>query len=236
MAFFRCVAVAALLTLATASTSSKRGLCFVPEKHRRDHPHPEDNAIWATRRSDLTWYYNYEAAPSADYKGMTGFEFVPMLWGVPDGGLIGTPFLDSIRQQIKNGLNITHVLGFNEPDASDNGGSNISPHLAAQIWKANVEPLKEDGIKLGAPAITGSPRGAMWLQDFLSHCNGSCNPDFLPLHFYGDFESMASKIGEVTRAYPQLPIWVTEWGYSNQSLHDTHWAFNESLRLFDNWW
>ncbi|KAL5392712.1 hypothetical protein DPSP01_000414 [Paraphaeosphaeria sporulosa] len=238
MAFFRNAAATAVIALVTATSSSKRGLCVIPP---RDNPHhAEDNAIWTTTsgsRSRLKWYYNYKSTPTEGYQDMAGFEFVPMFWGAPEGGFTGdTPFLDSVRHQVKSGSKITHVLGFNEPDGPfQYGASNIPAQVAAKEWKRQMEPLKEQGIKLGAPAVTGTLDGAMWLQDFFFYCNGTCNPDFLPLHFYGSFEAMASKIGEMTVAYPKLPIWVTEWGYSHQDLPTTQHAFNESIRMFDDW-
>lgn len=207
MAFFRRTAAAALLTSVTASPLSKRGLCVIPP--RDNSHHAEDHAIWTTYPgSQLTWYYNYEATPTKEYKNTPGFEFVPMFWGAHEGSPHGdTPFLDSIREQMKDGATITHVLGFNEPDGPYKyGGSNMSAQVAAKEWKRQMEPLKKHGIKLGAPAVTGSASGARWLEEFFSHCSGKCNPDFLPLHFYGSFEAMAGKIGEMTIAYPKLPI------------------------------
>lgn len=223
----------ALLAMATASSSSsKRGLCFVPSIY-----HPEDNAIWTTYPSSrLSWYYNYRYEPTPDYKNNLDFEFVPMLWGAPSSDDTSTPFLSSIRAQLSSGANVTHVLGFNEPDGTyATGGSNIPPKRAAEEWKRQLEPLRKDGIKLGAPAVTGSNRGMMWLQDFFTHCNGSCNPDFMPVHFYGNFEGMASRIGQLTVAYPRLKIWITEWGFDHQDLHDTHAFYNQSVRMFDDW-
>ncbi|KAL5386132.1 hypothetical protein PMIN02_008597 [Paraphaeosphaeria minitans] len=207
MAPFRYVAAAALVTLVTASSSSKRGLCVIPP---RDNPyHAEDENVWTTHpHSHLNWYYNYESTPTRAYECTYDFEFVPMFWGAPEGGFIGaTPFLDSIRQQLKAGANITHVLGFNEPDGLfEDGAANIPAQVAAKEWTRQLEPLKHHGIKLGAPAVTGTPDGTMWLQDFFYYCNGTCSPDFLPVHFYGSFEAMASKLGQLTVAYPKLPI------------------------------
>ncbi|KAF1979503.1 hypothetical protein BU23DRAFT_99467 [Bimuria novae-zelandiae CBS 107.79] len=233
MVFLRSAApAAALLTLAAASSSSKRGLCFVPSKN-----HPEDNKIWTNNAgSDLTWYYNYEYEPTDEYKDVFDFEYVPMLWGASPDGDSSTPFLDSIRSRLASGASIKHVLGFNEPDGPHStGGSLIAPEEAAAEWQRQMEPLRDDGIKLGAPAVTGSPDGMMWLQDFFTYCNGSCTPDFLPVHFYGSFEGLASKIGEVTVAYPRLEVWVTEWGFDNQGLEETQKFYNESVRMFDDW-
>ena len=58
------------------------------------------------------------------------------------------------------------VLAFNEPDMNhDVGGSNISPARAAEIWKKDVQPLKKEGIRLGAPAIAGTENGKQWLTE-----------------------------------------------------------------------
>lgn len=232
MVLSRWAAATALLASAAADSSSKRGLCFVPSEH-----HPEDDSIWVKHPgSDLTWYYNYKYEPTSDYKDVSDFEFVPMLWGAPASGDTSTPFLDSVRSQISSGANITHVLGFNEPDGTHaTGGSNIAPQVAADEWKRQLEPLRKDGIKLGAPAVTGSPDGMTWLDDFFTHCDGGCNPDFMPVHFYGSFEAMAAKIGEVTAKYPKMGVWVTEWALDNQDLHATQEYYNQSVRMFDDW-
>lgn len=121
-----------------------------------------------------------------------------MLWGASTSDT-GTPFYDAVKAQIDGGANVTHVLGFNEPDASMKvGGSNVGTALAATRWKAEIEPLKELGVKVGAPAVTGSEQGTAWMERWMQECEGGCNPDFMPVHYYGSFEGMASYIGEVS--------------------------------------
>ncbi|KAF2268414.1 hypothetical protein CC78DRAFT_558275 [Lojkania enalia] len=210
------------------SASSKRGLVHVPSNE-----HPEDDTIWATTPgSDISWYYNYKHWPSEAYKN-SKMQFVPMLWGASEDDE-GTPFLDAVKSQIATGNNVSYVLGFNEPDGPNSyGGSDILPDLAASAWKKQIEPLKEYGIKLGAPAVTGSPNGFVWLQSWFTACNGGCTPDFIPVHWYGDFEGMASHIGQTMSTYPNMTVWVTEWGYPNQSLEETQRFFNTSTQWFD---
>lgn len=227
-------ATTALLTStaaqSTASTSSKRGLCHVPS-----NKHPEDDKIWQNGPSPPTWYYNYKPEPTAEYAKDTAMQFVPMLWGasVDDKG---TPFLDSVKKQIDSGANITYVLGFNEPDGGfDTGGSNLAAGLAAARWKAEIEPLKELGVKLGAPAVTGAESGWQWLENFFSECAGGCNPDFIPVHWYGNFEGMMSHVGQVTSKWPNLTVWITEYGYPNQNLKTTQEFYNMSANSFDSW-
>ena len=165
---------------AQAPRSSKRGLVYVPNENHAD------DSVWSSGNSDLTWYYNYQHAPSDAY-AKSQLNFVPMLWGV--GNANDTSFLDNVSSQLDSGANITHVMAFNEPDGSSStGGSNISPSIAAAAWMKQIEPLKKRGVKLGAPAVTGAPSGFTWLQNFNTSCGGNCSFDFIPVHWYGNFE------------------------------------------------
>lgn len=183
---------AASLTSAQVGRSSKRGLVFVPNSK-----YPADNQIWVENNSDLTWYYNYGVAPSPAYYNRTQdeFEFVPMLWSA------STTFLSSIQSMISGGRNISHILTYNEPDGtSATGGSQMDPVVAAKNWISQVEPLRKLGVKTGAPAVTGSQGGFTWLAEFFSACASqgtNCTADFFPIHWYGNFEGLASHIGQV---------------------------------------
>lgn len=97
--------ILALAPIVAATTSSKRGLCFVPSTD-----HPDDNDIWDNSTSDLTWYYNYQASPSSVYDG-SSLEFVPMLWGAPTDPENDMTFYNTVKALIEGGTNITHVLG-----------------------------------------------------------------------------------------------------------------------------
>jgi len=192
-----------LLPLAdSAARSSKRGLVFIPKEET-----PEDNGVWVQKGTDLTWYYNYHDRVSPAFAGVdqSKFEFVPMMWGVPDKSDGDTAFRDNVQTLIKEqGVDIKHVMGFNEPDEKQkNGGSDIKPKDAAEAWIKNMVPLREMGIKVGLPAVTGSPRGLEWLKDFMDECkkeldedDKECEFDFVPVHWYGPFESMTGHIGE----------------------------------------
>lgn len=230
---------------ATFSRSSKRGLCFVPS----EVGHVADNQIWVESGSDLSWYYNYKVQPSTTYANRTQaeFEFVPMLWSTSN------TFLTDVRALISGGRNITHVLGYNEPDGTAaTGGSNIAPSVAAANWISQMEPLRQQGIKLGAPAVTGSPGGFTWLASFADSCASlgtNCTFDFIPIHWYGDFSGLASHMGQVVATYvspvmsflqlltfcsfPNTSLWITEYSLNNQSLEDTQSFFNTSAEYFD---
>lgn len=215
-----------ILAAAVAQTpSSKRGLVYVPNEK-----HPGDDQFWDSPTSDLTWYYNYGAKPSPAFNNNTKFEFVPMLWGADSD----TSFLSDVTNLIKSGTNISYVLGFNEPDGGDNGGSNVDPTTAAQVWQREIEPLKKLGVKLGAPAVTGAPSGFTWLQSFFTACAGNCSADFIPVHWYGNFEGLASHVGQVNGTYQNMTMWVTEYADANDnSLKDSQSFYNQSSQYFD---
>ncbi|KAL9603963.1 MAG: hypothetical protein Q9179_002025 [Wetmoreana sp. 5 TL-2023] len=205
------------------TTSSKRGLVYVPnEKHR------SDDSIWVSASSDLTWYYNYDSKPSPAFSNSTKLQFVPMLWGS------STTFLDDVTEQIKSGANISYVLTFNEPDGGGStGGSAIPADTAAETWQREVEPLKKLGVKLGAPAVTGAPSGFSWLQNFFNACKGNCSVDFIPVHWYGNFEGLASHVGQVRGTYPNVTMWVTEYADNNVDLKESQVFYNQSSQFFD---
>lgn len=213
--------------LVVAAASSKRGLVYVSSP---DSEHDDD--VWTQRGSDLTWYYTYNAEPVPEF-ARANLQFVPMLWGVTSDPS-DAKFLDDVRSLMKAGTNISYVLAFNEPDGTQaTGGSNIPADLAAATWIKQLEPLREDGVKLGAPAVTGSPGGFVWLENFFKACNGGCHADFIPIHWYGNFEGLASHIGQVRSTYPNLTIWVTEYALAHANLRDTQAFFKTSAEYFD---
>ncbi|KAJ6262680.1 hypothetical protein Dda_3492 [Drechslerella dactyloides] len=180
----------------------KRGLVYIPSKI-----YPNDDKIWIQAGSPLTWYYNYGGKPSAPLNGgATQLNFVPMLWGN-----YNDTFIADVTNAISQGYNITHVLGFNEPDIKGNGGSNITPAAAAARWLKSIQPLAELGIKLGAPAVTGTQSGIVWLKSFFSECS-NCTFDFIPMHWYGNFDGLASQIGQYTKVFKNQTqtFWLTE--------------------------
>lgn len=216
-----------LSTVSAQTKSSKRGLVYVPSPK-----HPLDDRWWDSSTSDLTWYYNYGSQPSPAFSNNSNFQFVPMLWGAPSSSS-DTTFLDDVTSLIKGGTNISYVLTFNEPDGGDNGGSNVDAQIAAETWIREVEPLKQLGVKLGAPAVTGAPTGFNWLQNFFTHCAGNCSADFLPVHWYGNFEGLASHVGQVNGTYQNMTMWVTEYAQDHATLEESQSFYNQSSQFFD---
>ncbi|KAK5174608.1 uncharacterized protein LTR77_001689 [Saxophila tyrrhenica] len=198
--------------------SPKRGLVYVGA----------GDDLWEPKGSDLTWYYNF--APSPSLQG-SDLEYVPMLWGdrSEDSG-----FDSTVENLLQSGINVKHVLGMNEPDLCADesaGGSCIEAKKAASIWKQEIEPLKHQGISLGAPAVTQG--GLWWLQDFYTECDGGCSTDFLPIHVYSDFVGLASYVGPVHETYPNMSIWVTELAYPNATVPESEHYYNQTVDFLD---
>lgn len=201
-AIFALTLLAARFALAqdnpTSGSGSKRGLTYVSPNED-----PADDRIWNSDQTDLSWYYNWSPNPTGALSER--LEFVPMQWG-EDGA---QSFYDTVKRQIDSGSDIKSVLGFNEPDGCTAGGSCVDAETAASLWIDQIEPLKELGLTLGSPSVTGSPRGLQWMQEFFTYCDGGCSPDFFAAHWYGNFEGLASFLGQVNATYPNMTLWVT---------------------------
>jgi hypothetical protein len=160
-----------------------------------------------------------------------------MLWGAPESSADNGAFYASVKALVDAGHTVSHVLGFNEPDGpQDTGGSALSAKDAAATWIREMEPLRNLSgarIQMGAPAVTGSARGLQWLDDFFAACGGKCSVDFVPVHWYGTFEGLASYLGQVRLKFADKDIWVTEFAISDATLLDSQGFFNQSTRYFD---
>ncbi|KAK3934536.1 alkali-sensitive linkage protein 1 [Diplogelasinospora grovesii] len=237
------LAAVALLSAPAAAgplASSKRGLVFTPNAS-----HPQDNYIWTRKPSDLTWYYNYQGSPSPVFNNLSqaAFEFVPMIWGAP-ADVSDTTFLTTVTSLIKDkGINISSVLTFNEPDGlAEWGSSDIQPSVAAQVWVNQIIPLQALNVRVGLPACTGGYSGVPWLQQFLGNCSKlissasetkNCTYDFITLHWYGNFEGLASHIGTYAAAFPNKTMWITEYNFDNQDLATSQSFYNTSAEYLD---
>jgi hypothetical protein len=65
------------------------------------------------------------------------------------------------------------VLSFNESERGEQ--ANMSPAAAARAWEQSIKPLRDQGIRLGSPAIALTKEGLNWMQQFLQELVGSAN-------------------------------------------------------------
>ena len=145
-----------------------------------------------------TWFYTW----SADKSTQTDMEYVP------HKGHIYWPSWSSINQ-----TNATAVLGYNEPDHSEQHSDDCGTTIDA--WKATTHQpeFMECGLRIGSP----SPTDASWLKQFIGHCDDMAyRCDFVAFHAYWgtneapNSDSWWSQLNSIYQN-TKRPIWLTEW-------------------------
>jgi autotransporter-associated beta strand protein len=107
----------------------------------------------------------------------------------------------------------THVLGFNEPDQTNQANMTVAQAIAD--WPN----LTQSGLRLGAPAVSSSGvtgQGLDWLYSFMSQAEAlNYRVDFVPVHFYQCGWTAAQFTNYLWGVYQQTgrPVWVTEFNY-----------------------
>jgi hypothetical protein len=154
------------------------------------------------RQSGAHWVYNWDATPN--FAVPRGVQFVPMIWD--------TAAATSERLALASAYG-PELLGFNEPDRSDQADLTVEEALDA--WPA----LESTGLRLGSPAVASDgadPDG--WLGKFMAgaHKRG-LRVDFVAVHWYGsDFRAGAATsqlrdyLVSVHQRY-RTPVWLTEY-------------------------
>ncbi len=154
--------------------------------------------------TESTWWYSW----SADRPVLANQEYVP----IKQNG--GWPS----NSQILNCQNVTHLLGFNEPDRPDQ--ANATVESAINGW----EDLMATGLRLGTPAIADNFN---WLYNFMEECEKrNFRVDFVAIHAYWggaggaynvltdgkvDINKWYNRLKEVHERCGKRPLWITEW-------------------------
>jgi hypothetical protein len=145
-----------------------------------------------------TWEYSWGA--SDPYR--TNCEFVPMKWG-----------LKGSYDNINSNTNVTHLLGFNEPNRPDQ--SNMSVEEALAEWPK----LMRSGLRLGSPSVSDNSRLEDWLYKFMDECKKrNYRVDYVTVHAYWGPDQMPEpedwfKMLKRIHLRTGHPIWITEWNF-----------------------
>ncbi len=147
---------------------------------------------------NVRWLYNW----NLDRTSPLNWEYVPIKQ---------IQYWPSLDQDWKY-RGATHVLGFNEPDHTDQANLTVAQALAG--WPE----LMATGLRIGAPAV--SDGGRTWLYDFIAQADAAgLRVDYVPIHYYWCFNP-ADAAGAANQMYNFLkgvydtvkrPLWVTEW-------------------------
>ena len=143
------------------------------------------------------WFYTW----SADRKSTADLEYVPIkqhLWWP------GWSQINALEES-------THVLGYNEPEHSEQHGSaQCSCGGAISEWSAFTHHTEffESGMRIGSP----SPTDAGWLKNYAQYChNYAYRCDFVVTHSYWkeDVATWKKRLEDIHNATGR-PIWITE--------------------------
>ncbi|MBO0359201.1 T9SS type A sorting domain-containing protein [Hymenobacter sp. BT186] len=102
--------------------------------------------------------------------------------------------------------NVTHYLGFNEPNGADQANMTVKQALAE--WPN----LMQTGLRLGSPAPTDGGTG--WLYQFMDKADSAgYRVDFVAVHFYRGCNSARQYYDFLKAIHDRTgrPIWITEW-------------------------
>jgi hypothetical protein len=151
-----------------------------------------------------TWCYNWGTTPKSTE--CADPYFVPMVWGKSD-------VAGAIKAIGDKGY--TTVLGFNEPNKSDQANMTVDEAIA--LWPALTS---NPAIRVSSPAV--SDDGRSWLESFMTQVKAKgLRVDFIAMHWYGwnaGSCTAAQLEGAVTWASKWgLPVWLTEFGCMNAS-------------------
>lgn len=168
---------------------------------------------------NISWWYNWGAQPEnairTTYQNYN-VDFTPMAWNAT-----GIP---AVNNWVKQDAKVKYILGFNEPNFTDQ--ANMTPSQAAAAWPSFQAIAKSYNLKTVGPAVnycgncvtengTTYTNAFTYLDDFFAACT-DCEVDFIALHWYGSGNSIVGYVNDA-RKYNK-PIWVTEfasWDYSN---------------------
>ena len=158
----------------------------------------------------ISWDYNWGNTPSNDaamWFDANEMDYCPMCWN-------GNYNADAIRAFVAAHPNTKYLLGFNEPNLTDQ--ANMTPSKAAELWPPVVALAKELNLKLVSPAmnygtLAGYSDPIKWLDEFFAQPNVDINDIYaISIHCYMSSASAVQGYVEKFEKYNK-PIWMTEF-------------------------
>ncbi len=181
--------------------------------------------IDAIQNLSASWYYNWGIHSQMD----TDLEYVPMVWGSQND--------ESIKMnEIKKNGYLT-VLGYNEPEGTLSGQSNVSVETAVR----QLPYFIQSGLRVGSPAVehlSSLLDKNSWFSQYMNQINPD-NIDFIAVHEYlynvcncsdkDNTKKIAKEfLSNIQQVYNQYhkPIWITELGVVNHDSNWKHYSYN----------
>jgi autotransporter-associated beta strand protein len=134
--------------------------------------------------TNASWYYTWGTGTGSP--GTSGATHYPMFWNSPSDATIAS---------VKARPGLEWVLGFNEPERTDQ--ANMSVTSALDAWSRICNAFAGTTVKLASPAVSDNTAGRTWIADFMTQledrrtnaANPKYNPnlrvDAIAFHWYG---------------------------------------------------
>ena len=176
------------------------------------------------------WYYTWGLGQG--YPGGFDAQHAPMFWG-------GWAVNQTNITNVKNNPDVEWVLGFNEPERSDQANMTVAQAISA--WTTLSNGFAGSGKKLVSPAVSDTSSGQSWITDFKNQATAAgLQVDAVAFHWYGvsnpnDPAGAASSFISRINWYHNLwnkPVFITEfaihdWGgnYSDEEISEANRQF-----------
>lgn len=161
---------------------SKKGWCTT-----------DGNIDWQAGLVDATWCYTW----SADRSSTNNLEYIPIKQHLYWPGW----------DQIYNLNGNTGVLGYNEPDHSEQHDGQV---YTAEMARNNMNDYLKTGVRVGSP----SPTDRSWISSYIGLCDAAAiRVDFVAMHAYWGGLTPQNWYNNLKAWYDatKRPLWITEW-------------------------
>ena len=196
--------------------SPKRGICWEEGKVNLNARHA------SMLTPGVSWAYNWGPAPAYPDIYSADFYFVPMAWNAAYDAA-------KIREWLKDHPETRYLLGFNEPNFSDQ--AKMTPAQAAEAWPGLEAIAEEFDVKLVAPALNFSNsqvEGKVWgiyeWYDEFFRLYPEARVDCLALHCYMNW-------------YTAMNWFVTEYFYKDlyNPSNENYGKFPHLVKFLDDY-
>ncbi len=165
---------------------------------------------WDQKLKDLNCKWTYSWTSGFPQRPLRNVAYVPMIWGKrEDEAAIAMAGKNAKRERCDE------LLGFNEPDHSDQANMTVQDALAK--WPHLVKTR----LRLGSPACA-NPEGE-WMTSFMKAAKEQdLRIDFVCVHSYGGDNASAfiERMKKIHQLY-EKPIWITEFAVADWNAHIT---------------
>jgi hypothetical protein len=169
--------------------------------------------------TNVSWYYDWGVPTTRNTLVDPTIEFVPMVWwgnGLPNSVSEAATVAKIAGLNVPGFYPVENLLGFNEPDHTDQANMTVAQVLGA--WPALENIALPGGLNIGSAAMTGFH--AMQQEFMTTALSTGLKVDFMTFHDYPgwgtSFNGIMNNAQQYYNAYGK-DIWITEYNMADWS-------------------